>query len=86
MTRERRVEVMCHNPRKVVGLDPVTLEPGSKADLTVFDPEGTTTVDEDLIESKSINTPFLGQQLEGRVTHTILEGYASLVDGSVVDR
>lgn len=86
MSLDRLVEVMCHNPRKIVGLDPVTLEPGSKADLTVFDPEGTTTVDEDLIESKSINTPFLGQQLEGRVTHTILEGYASLVDGSVVDR
>lgn len=46
--------------------------PGEPANLVLFDPEGRFTPGE--FESKSSNSPFLGQSLQGRVVMTIYEG------------
>ena len=54
-------------PRRMMGLDVVPVEEGKPADFIVFDPAGETTFTRAFMRSKSINTPFLDQTLQGRV-------------------
>ena len=54
-------------PRRLMGLEPVAIEKGKEAELIVFDPAGETTFSRDFMCSRSVNTPFLGQTLKGRV-------------------
>ncbi|MCK4912354.1 MAG: dihydroorotase [Candidatus Omnitrophica bacterium] len=56
---------------------------GYVADLVIADLEGKWKVEEENIASKSKNTPFLGQELEGTIEHTIKRGkviYSRLKD------
>jgi dihydroorotase len=57
---------------------------GEPANLTVFDPGAEWEVVPSDLASKSRNTPFVGVPLRGRVTHTILAGTATVVDGRAV--
>ncbi|MFM8947667.1 MAG: dihydroorotase, partial [Acidimicrobiaceae bacterium] len=54
---------------------------GIKANLCVFDPQLTWSVDPERLASKSINTPYVGRTLRGRVRHTIFKGTAAVIDG-----
>ncbi|MEA4955250.1 MAG: dihydroorotase [Pseudoflavonifractor sp.] len=47
---------------------------GSDADLVIFDPDETWTVDPEKFLSQARNTPFAGKQLKGKVKYTILGG------------
>lgn len=80
------VNAMAHGPRKALGLDPVTLEAGALADITVIDPEARVDVDEAFFESKSANSAFLGASLLGRATEVLVGGQFALKDGKVVGR
>ena len=83
MSWARLVEVMAINPRSVLRLKPVKIEKGSKADLTLIDPEKEITVSEDYFESKSKNSAFLGMNLVGVATDVFVDGKRTLVDGQV---
>jgi len=74
------VERMSCQPAVAFGLDGGTLAEGSVADVTVFDPKATWTVEPTAFLSKSRNTPFAGWELEGRPRYTIVGG--RLVFGS----
>lgn len=50
----------------LLGIPGGSLIPGSPADLVLFDPEETWTVDPDRLHGKSRNTPFKGMTLTGR--------------------
>lgn len=54
---------------------------GEPANLTVFDPDHAWRVEPARLASKSRNTPFVGRDLRGIVTHTILRGEATVIDG-----
>ena len=82
---ERMVELMSINPRKVIGIERVALEPGSRADLTVIDPDLKWTVSEDDFESKSKNSGFIGWELTGRATDVYVGGGDTMEDGKVLD-
>jgi dihydroorotase len=62
------------NPAKILGIDGGTLSRGSLADITLFDPSATWTLTEDMILSKSRNTPFIGWTFSGKVVRTIVGG------------
>jgi dihydroorotase len=47
---------------------------GEVADLCLFDPEAEWTVNPAAMYSRSVNTPFAGWSLRGRVTRTLLGG------------
>ncbi len=79
----RMVELMAVNPRRILGLDPVRVEEGSAADLTVFDPEISWTVGADGYESKANNCGFAGVVLKGRATYVLCGGRLTLADGKV---
>ncbi|NBU28410.1 MAG: dihydroorotase, partial [Caulobacteraceae bacterium] len=40
---------------------------GGAAEFIVFNPDATTTFTREFMKSKSVNTPFLDQTLQGRV-------------------
>ena len=54
---------------------------GEPANLVVFDPQVTWTVDPFDTASRSRNSPYVGHALRGRVRHTIVEGRAVVVNG-----
>jgi dihydroorotase len=58
------------------------IQPGSIANLCIFDPTARWTVDADALASRARNTPYAGRELTGRVRHTILRGEAVVVDGA----
>ena len=58
------------------------IEPGSPANLTVFDPDATWTVDETKLASRSRNTPYRGRTVRGLVRHTIFGGNPVVIDGT----
>lgn len=59
-------------PRRLVGLKPVTIAEGAKAEFFVFDPEGETPVTRETMKTKSPVSPFLGETLAGKVRGTAL--------------
>jgi dihydroorotase len=67
ISTEKFVQLAAHNPRRIFGLPPATIRLHEKADLTMFLPDETYTLEERHIRSKSKNTPFMGKQLTGRV-------------------
>lgn len=68
------IKLMSENPRKVLGLEPVTISEGSIADLTIIDLEKVWTVIPEKLLSKSKNTVFKGEKLKGKVIYTISKG------------
>lgn len=56
--------------------------PGEPANLAVFDPTATWTVDPADTASRSRNTPYAGRTLTGRVRHTLLWGQPTVIDGA----
>ena len=58
------------------------IAPGEPANVTVFDPDVSWEVVPAALASKSRNTPFVGVELRGRVTTTILRGTATVRDGA----
>ena len=67
--REEAFVRMWHDgPAKIFNLPVNTFAPGDPADFFLFDPALEWTVSRETIHSKSLNTPFLGWTLTGKVT------------------
>ncbi len=78
------VALMSWNPAKIARIDAEhgrDVVAGVKANLCVFDPQLTWSVDPERLASKSINTPYVGRTLRGRVRHTIFKGTTTVIDG-----
>ncbi len=61
-------------PANMLGLNAGTLSYGARADICIYDPERYWTVSEKSLQSRGKNTPFLGWELKGKVSHTLLDG------------
>ncbi len=71
----RVVELLSTNPARIVNRQGRgTLAIGSKADVTIFDPEKKWTCNVAQSRSKARNTPFDSWQLTGKVMATIVGG------------
>jgi len=66
-------KITC-NPARLLNLDAGTLSDGVAADICIFNPETTWTLNRNALFSKSKNTPWHGREMTGRVTHTIKDG------------
>ena len=82
---DRLVELMAVAPRAILGAEPVKLEAGSVADLTVIDPAERWTVSREGFCSKAGNSGFMGVELTGRATDVYVGGYATMEEGSIVE-
>jgi dihydroorotase len=58
------------------------VEVGTTANLCIFDPGATTTVDPERLASRSRNTPYAGRTLQGAVRHTVLRGEPVVIDAT----
>jgi len=65
--------VTCY-PADILGMELGRLTPGYSADICVFDPDRYWKLSEGELVSAGHNTPFIGWEMRGRVTHTLFEG------------
>jgi dihydroorotase len=80
----KAIELMALNPARILGLDAQgSISRGSAANLVVFDPDASWTVEPERFHSLSRNTPFGGRELTGKVVHTFFNGKRTVADGSL---
>jgi dihydroorotase len=61
------------------------VEIGAAAELTLYDPSAASVFDLDRLAGRSVNSPYLGRTLPGRVVATFHRGYATYANGAVRD-
>lgn len=74
LTMSELITFMSWRPAAILGLPGGRLTPGSPADLTLFDPEATWTVEAESLRTKSPNTPTIGMEMTGKVVATYVGG------------
>lgn len=68
------LRTMTIAPAELMKLPGGRLAKGAPADLVLFDPDLTWTVDGTALHSKSKNTPFDGRRVKGRAVRTVVGG------------
>lgn len=71
ITLDKLVTLMSINPRKILGLESVSIKEGCASELTVTDTEKEWAVDPLKLHSKSHNSVFKGEKFKGRAIYTI---------------
>ena len=86
MTLPRFVQVFCENPAKIFGIYPRKgiLQPGSDADIVVWDPTMRHLVDEE--HGISDFSTFKGTELLGMPVVTMVRGNVVIEDGELVGK
>ncbi len=78
------VALLSWNPARIAKVDNAHGRPISAtepANICVFDPELSWSVDLQRLASKSTNSPYVGRTLRGKVRHTIFKGTPTVIDG-----
>ena len=74
LTLPQLFRALSLNPAKRLGLHGGRLVEGAPADLILFDPDAPFVLDRFKLHSKSKNTPFDGQRMQGRILATFVDG------------
>jgi dihydroorotase len=74
LTLSDAIALLTCKPADIIGVDAGRLAVGDTADICIFDPQARWTLSAEQMLSRGRNTPFLGQSLQGRVTHTLIGG------------
>ncbi len=74
LTLQQLVQKMSTNPSQMMKLNKGHLKLNMDADFAIFDIDAEFTVFEDFFESKSVNSPFIGQKLYGKIVKTVRRG------------
>ncbi|HZE83028.1 MAG TPA: dihydroorotase, partial [Puia sp.] len=77
----RMVELLSAAPRRIFGLASPSVAVGQESSLSLFDPSGSTLVQENKTRSRSKNSAFLGRELKGAVLGIINGERVSLNEG-----
>ena len=78
------VALLSWNPARIAKIDNAHGRPiavSEPANICIFDPELSWSVDLQRLASKSINSPYVGRTLRGKVRHTIFRGTPTVIDG-----
>ncbi|UZD90206.1 dihydroorotase [Cognatishimia activa] len=76
LTLPELFRALALNPAKRLGLPSGRLAEGAPADLVLFDADAPLVLDRFKLQSKSKNTPFDGQKMQGKVLATYVAGEA----------
>ncbi len=68
------IEKLCFNPARIINAQKGYLNIGERADVAIIDPAARWKVGADKLYSKSINSPLLGKELQGRCRATVVNG------------
>jgi len=74
LTLQQAIAALTSAPAKIAGFDTGNLSIGARADICIFDPESSWTVERDALLSAGKNTPFVSWEMTGKVTHTLVDG------------
>jgi dihydroorotase len=72
----RLIEALSTSPARISGIEGGRLGPGARGDVVVLDPDLRWTVGRDTLQSKSLNSPWLGHELTGACMTTFVAGKA----------
>ena len=83
---ERLAEVACANPARAFGHYPRkgALDPGSDADVLIWDPAAETTVTAGTFDDATGDSVYLGERLHGQVRDVLLGGRVLVRQGRFV--
>lgn len=71
------IQCITVNPRSILGIPTPTIENGSAANMTVFDPTAQWTLHKKNINSKSKNSPYIGTEFTGKILGIIANNKVS---------
>lgn len=71
---DRLVKHYANEPRRFIKIADTEIKEGNSAEFILFDPNRSTTFTPEFMKSKSKNTPFLNQTLQGQVTRVNYRG------------
>lgn len=74
MKIESLIDLLTIKPRKIMGFEQNIFAKGTVAEITVIDPKASWVFEKDDIYSRSINSPYIGEQLFGKIKYTIVKG------------
>ena len=74
LSLERAIESLTSSARASLNLPAQSLAAGQPADITIIDENLKEIFTEETIISKSKNSPYLGKELQGLATETIVDG------------
>lgn len=77
---ETLIRLMSINPRIILNQKPNYIEDGAVANLVCIDLEKTWEVKKEDFQSKSVNSPWVGETLTGKVIH-VVKGNQLLLEG-----
>lgn len=86
VTVERIVAAYAEAPARIYGLaGKGRIEPGADADLLVFDPQGSSELEDSDVNSRAGWTPYAGAVVNGHMRHVLLRGMQVALDGELVE-
>lgn len=74
LTLFRLLEALSQRPARIAGIEAPRLAEGAEAELVLLDPEWRWTPRHARLETKSKNSPFMDQELKGKVAMTLAAG------------
>ncbi len=74
LTIEQAITLLTANPAKIIGVDTGNLGVGATADICIIDPGRHWILTEENFVSRGKNSPFIGWEFTGKVTHTFVGG------------
>jgi dihydroorotase len=78
ITPSQWAQLFSLNPRKLFGLEEISIREGARACLTFFDTTTTWAMRAGDIRSRSRNSPFIGKELKGKVAGIVNNDFCSL--------
>ena len=84
----RLVSLLSSEPAKAFGLYPLkgSLEPGTDADILIFDPKAESVLSNDTCHTAAGYTPYDGMKVKGKAETVILRGEIILQDGKFLGK
>ena len=80
------VQLMCHNPAILYQIDRRGfIREGYHADLVIVDPHAEHQITPEELFYKCVWTPYLGQTVHTKVTHTFVNGNLVFENGKILD-
>ncbi len=80
LSMEQLIDKMSYKPAQILTLNKGTIQTGSLADITIFDPSEDYYIDASKFKSKARYSPYDGLIIKGRVKHTFVNGKMHRVD------
>ena len=86
LTLQELIKVMSINPARIINADRdghgLDIVPGNPANLVLFDENEKWIIDSQQLHSKSLNSPWEGNELSGKVLYTFLRGQMTCEKGN----